>query len=415
MIRGELNIYPPRGNYQIIVRDLQLAGIGQLLLKLEALKAELKKRGWFSQEHKKPLPSFPKTIGVVTSPTGAAIQDILNVLARRRGGFHLLLNPVRVQGQDAAKEIAQAIQQMNEHKLADVLIVGRGGGSIEDLWAFNEKVVAEAIFHSHIPVISAVGHESDTTLADYVADVRAPTPSAAAEIVAAERSQQLERLSHTYKRLLQHVQHQIQHHEQRLQAYSRQPMFRSPSALFGVWIQRLDDLRSQLDQGLLAQLRQLQIQVKHKQRLAETLNPLTQLKHYRTKLVAVEQGVNRWTQHAINLAKRTISQRRNQLDSIWGTQQTQRRQRFQPTQLRFKLDAAYRRQLSHKSDRLEHLANSLRSIAPQRLLERGYSILFSEKDRSIIKSVQTLQPGDAVRIRLVDGEAQANITTTERQ
>ena len=187
IVKGALSVYPPHGKYQMLVRSLSYMGMGELLLKLEALKKKLQALGWFDKEHKKPLPKFPRTIGVVTSPTGAVIKDIIQVLSRRASGFQLILNPVRVQGAEAPFEIAQAIAEFNRHQLADVLIVGRGGGSLEDLWAFNEEVVAKAIFESTIPIVSAVGHESDVTLADFVADVRAPTPSAAAEIVSAER------------------------------------------------------------------------------------------------------------------------------------------------------------------------------------------------------------------------------------
>ena len=182
VVKGELSVYPPKGNYQLVVRELSYVGLGELLLKLEELKIKLHQMGWFKSSHKKPLPRFPKRIGVVTSPTGAVIQDILNVLTRRFSGFHLILYPVKVQGEGAAQEIAQAIEQFNKYQIVDVMIVGRGGGSLEDLWAFNEEIVASAIFHSQIPIISAVGHETDHCIADYVADVRAPTPSAAAEM-----------------------------------------------------------------------------------------------------------------------------------------------------------------------------------------------------------------------------------------
>ncbi len=194
IVKGALNVYPPKGNYQLIVRELAYVGIGELLQKLEALKFKLHQMGWFKNSHKKPLPRFPQRIGVVTSPTGAVIQDILNVLSRRFSGFHLILNPVKVQGEGAADEISQAIEDFNRYQSVDVMIVGRGGGSLEDLWAFNEEIVAKAIFHSQIPIISAVGHETDHCIADYVADVRAPTPSAAAEIVIAEKKQQIDYL-----------------------------------------------------------------------------------------------------------------------------------------------------------------------------------------------------------------------------
>jgi len=216
VIKGEINVYPPKGNYQLLVRELSFVGLGELLQRLEQLKVKLHQMGWFKAARKKPLPRYPKRIGVITSPTGAVIQDIINVLSRRFSGFSLLLNPVKVQGEGAAKEIAQAIEQFNRYQLVDVMIVGRGGGSLEDLWAFNEEIVAEAIYNSQIPIISAVGHETDHCIADYVADVRAPTPSAAAEIVIAEKAQQIEQLSLIKKRMQQTLIHLINQNRLRL-------------------------------------------------------------------------------------------------------------------------------------------------------------------------------------------------------
>ncbi len=247
VVKGSINVYPAGGRYQITVKELRLAGVGELLLKLHELKLKLHKLGWFDKIHKKPLPPFPKVIGVVTSPTGAAIQDILNILTRRASGFHLILNPVRVQGEGAADEIAQAIKQFNDHQLADVLIVGRGGGSVEDLWAFNEEIVAEAIFNSKIPIICAVGHETDHCIAEYVADVRAPTPSAAAEIVLGEKEHQLQRLIEIRQRSDHLLKSKLHHQRQLFQRILRQPHLTNPYIILGPWMQRLDDLRQRLE------------------------------------------------------------------------------------------------------------------------------------------------------------------------
>lgn len=247
IVKGALNVYPAGGRYQITVKELRLAGMGELLMKLEELKLKLHKLGWFNKERKRPLPPYPKTIGVVTSPTGAAIQDILNILTRRASGFHLILNPVRVQGEGAAAEIAQAIRQFNEYGLADVLIVGRGGGSVEDLWAFNEEIVAEAIFNSKIPVVCAVGHETDHCIAEHVADVRAPTPSAAAEIVLGEREHQLQRLKQLQQRTEQLLKNKLHNNLQLLNRIIRQPNLANPYFILGPWMQRLDDLRQRLE------------------------------------------------------------------------------------------------------------------------------------------------------------------------
>jgi len=185
--RGRINVYEPRGEYQLILDYMEPKGIGALQLAFEQLKEKLQKEGLFDPEHKKPLPLLPQKIGMVTSPTGAAVRDLLNVIGRRFPNMEILINPVKVQGEGAAQEIASAIEELNCLPGIDVIIVARGGGSLEDLWAFNEEIVARAIYHSSIPIISAVGHEIDFTIADFVADVRAPTPSAAGELVVRDK------------------------------------------------------------------------------------------------------------------------------------------------------------------------------------------------------------------------------------
>ncbi len=363
-VRGEINVYPPRGSYQIVVRDLQLAGIGQLLAKLEQLKEKLRGLGWFEAEHKKPLPHTPKRIGVVTSPTGAAVQDILNVLNRRHGGFQFLLAPAKVQGAGAAEEVARAIEFMNHHQLVDVMIVGRGGGSIEDLWAFNEEIVAKAIFESKIPIISAVGHETDTTLADFVADVRAPTPSAAAEMVIAEREQQLKYLQQAAQHLRGRLTQQLEAYRQRLRDVMRHPMLSVPSQLMGLWVQRLDELRDQTDRAMRQRLQSLSQLVDGRRRQLSSLQPTVQLKHYQSRLQTL-------TKH---------------------------------------LDQSFTQQHSLRVQRLKAVADALRCSDPKALLGRGYSILFNEKDGSIINSVRGFEPKDSVRVMVADGEARATIT-----
>jgi exodeoxyribonuclease VII large subunit len=198
---GTVSIYPARGEVQLIVDSLAPAGVGSLQAAFEALKARLAAEGLFAEARKRPLPAFPRTVGIVTSRTGAAIHDMLNVLRRRAPDIHIVLCPTKVQGEGAAAEIAAAIADLNRHGAADVLIVGRGGGSLEDLWAFNEEIVARAIVASAIPVISAVGHEVDFTIADFAADLRAPTPSAAAELVAKSRLELESHVDHLIMRL----------------------------------------------------------------------------------------------------------------------------------------------------------------------------------------------------------------------
>lgn len=284
IVQGEISVYAPRGNYQLIIRQLEYAGVGELLLKLHALKAKLQEMGWFDKGRKKLLPTSPKTIGVVTSPTGAVIQDILNILSRRHTGFHLVLNPVKVQGEGAAQEIAAAIDQFNKHSLADVLIVGRGGGSLEDLWPFNEEVVAEAIYRSKIPVISAVGHETDFSISDFVADLRAPTPSAAAELVMAAADQHLSQLGAFQKRFDQLITHHLSTHRQKISLLQRHPLLSSPYALIESASQRLDDYTEEFDQTMLQVLQTCRLKLDGLKRQLSAMSPQIRINHLKEKL-----------------------------------------------------------------------------------------------------------------------------------
>ncbi len=203
LARGKISVYPPRGSYQVLISRMEPEGLGALQLAFEQLKKKLEAEGLFSKERKRQIPRLPRTIGIVTSPSGAAVQDMLNVLNRRFAGLHILIYPAKVQGEGAAQEVAAGIEAFNKFfPKVEALIVGRGGGSIEDLWAFNEEVVARAIYGSKIPIISAVGHEVDFTIADFVADLRAPTPSAAAELVISSKLEVWERVDYLVKRLL---------------------------------------------------------------------------------------------------------------------------------------------------------------------------------------------------------------------
>ena len=239
---GNITVYQRGGQYQLDVVLLHPAGIGKLELEFQRLKEKLLREGLFDEEHKLPLPEFPETIGVVTSPTGAAIRDIIKILHRRFPSVRIILNPVRVQGKGAVEEIAQAVKEFNEYKKVDLLIVGRGGGSLEDLWAFNEEIVARAIYESKIPIISAVGHEIDFTIADFVADLRAPTPSAAAELAVKDRSELLKEISSYSRKLLTIQSNLIEYSKQRMNALMESYGLRRPMDFVIQRSQRLDDL-----------------------------------------------------------------------------------------------------------------------------------------------------------------------------
>lgn len=357
IIKGELSLYAPRGSYQIIVRELEHAGVGELLMKLHALKEKLKQKGWFDPEHKKPLPKYPKAIGVVTSPTGSVIQDIIHVLKRRYPHFNLLLHPARVQGEGAAQEIAQAIGTLNAHKKCDLIIVGRGGGSLEDLWPFNEECVATAIFHSNIPIISAVGHETDVTLADCVADVRAPTPSAAAEISVKELTLQNDFLTETRGRLDHILKQMIRHKGALLEGAARHPLLASPYAILTEHYQRVDDFQTQVDTSIRHRLSQNALRLISMKRELMGKRPQGEVGNLRARLKGYSDGI----------------------------------------------EVAMRHLIDQKKERLKQVSTLIHSVNPETILKKGYCIPFSEKDHSVMMSTRAAVPGSGIRLRFHDG------------
>lgn len=254
-VRGSLSVYAKSGKYQIVVKSVEALSKGNLFLEFEKLKKKLEKEGLFDQSHKKPIPTFPQRIGIITSPTGAAVRDILSVLKRRSPHLEIVIAPVVVQGDEAAPQIAQAITDLNRFTPPlDVLLVGRGGGSMEDLWASNEEVVARAIYDSQIPVISCVGHEIDYTIADFVADLRAPTPSAAAELVVQNAQNTREYIAQLQKRMLQAVSLFYERAKSRFELANNNPIFKDPSLLTQARTQEVDDLSLRLETAWQNQL-----------------------------------------------------------------------------------------------------------------------------------------------------------------
>jgi len=248
---GSIAVYQSRGQYQLIATRIQPVGVGELQQAFEALKKKLFEKGLFDPERKRPVPAFPQRIGVVTSPAGAAIRDILNVLERRFSNLNIVINPVRVQGVEAPPEIAQAVSEFNRLKNVDVIIVTRGGGSIEDLWAFNDERVAYAIYESDIPVISAVGHEIDWTISDFVADLRVPTPSAAAELVIARKDQIEDKIRQLASRLSDSVKRVLERYRARIERMRTHYIFQQPRNFIRQYRLRVDDLSGSLE-SLLA-------------------------------------------------------------------------------------------------------------------------------------------------------------------
>lgn len=244
LVLSSIGVYKLRGNYQLIVSEMHPDGLGILHQKFLQLKEKLEKEGLFSQEHKKVIPKFPKTIGIITSPTGAVIRDLIINLTRRFPNINIKIAPTLVQGADAASSIVKSVELFNKIGGIDVIILGRGGGSLEDLWCFNEEIVARAIFKSKIPTISAVGHETDFTIADFVADCRAPTPSTAAEIAVPDKNALLREIEHLRERLLQKTKRTVEFKKQRLMSLLDRPIFKRPLDFINQYLQQIDDLMS---------------------------------------------------------------------------------------------------------------------------------------------------------------------------
>ncbi len=290
LLKGRLSVYEPRGNYQLMVEHLEPAGIGALAAAFEALKRKLADEGLFDAIHKKALPTYPRTIALVTSGSGAAIRDMMKVILGRWPGMDLIIAPVRVQGEGAAEEIARAIEALNRLQCADVMIVGRGGGSLEDLWAFNEERVARAIFASRIPVISAVGHEIDFTIADYVADVRAATPSHAGEIVVGEQRALWDELEEMGRKLPLALEGRLRLARERLQALASSWALRHPEERLEHLRQRMDDLQVRMRLYLDRMLMERKERLNRASVSLENLSPLAILARGYSLTVRVRDG-----------------------------------------------------------------------------------------------------------------------------
>lgn len=272
LCRGKLSVYSPRGSYQLVIEEIQLVGEGALQLAFEQLKERLLKEGLFSPERKKPLPPYPKKIAIITSPTGAAVRDMLNVLGRRAPHLKVTVVPAVVQGDDAPRQIIRAMDQAEKFKLGDIIVLARGGGSIEDLWAFNDETLARRIFQCSIPVISAIGHEIDFTISDFVADLRAPTPSAGAEILSAGWMNIREKLIESNLRLIQSTRRTLQHLNQNLRHLSARLI--SPRDRLREQSQKIDDLSQRLDLAMKSRLSRLKLVLESRMAKLDALSPL---------------------------------------------------------------------------------------------------------------------------------------------
>jgi exodeoxyribonuclease VII large subunit len=367
LVRGALSLYPPKGEYQIAVEVIEPLGKGSLQQAFEDLKEKLEKEGLFAPSRKRPLPMLPRRVGVVTSPTGAVLQDIVRVLTTRFANLEILVYPARVQGSEAASEIVQGIRALNRVGRLDVLIVARGGGSLEDLWPFNEEIVARALAASKVPTISAVGHETDFTIADFVADYRAPTPSAAAERVVqaktdlAERVAALERRLHGGEKLL------LTRVRARVQSVTSHRVFSAERGRIQNHAQRVDDLAHRGERGLRRQVERT------RDRMRRTLERLDSF---------------RWD--------RQIARRREELA-----------RHLQRLSERAQGVAADRRVA------FSLLAGKLDSLSPLAVLSRGYALVWDERRGGLVRRAAELSPGDPLRVRVHDGEIEAVVTRSD--
>ncbi|AUU92297.1 MULTISPECIES: exodeoxyribonuclease VII large subunit [Enterobacteriaceae] len=366
LVRASVTLYDPRGDYQIIVESMQPAGEGLLQQKYEQLKAALSAEGLFDQQFKQPLPTPAHCIGVITSKTGAALHDILHVLRRRDPSLPVVIYPTAVQGDDAPGQIVRAIELANARQECDVLIVGRGGGSLEDLWSFNDERVARAIFASRIPVVSAVGHETDVTIADFVADLRAPTPSAAAEIVSRNQTELLRQIQSAQQRLEMAMDFFIANRTRRFTQLNHRLQQQHPQLRLARQQTVLEKLRQRMRVALDSQLKQAS---QRQRRVAQRLN------------------------------------QQNPQPRIWRAQT-----RIQ--QLEYRLAESLRAQLSVTRERFGKAVTHLEAVSPLSTLARGYSVT-TAADGKVLKQAKQVKTGDTLTTRLADGWVESEVKSVQ--
>ena len=359
---GRVQIYEPSGSYSIIIEKAEPDGIGALAIQFEQLKKKLSEEGLFQEGFKQALPQFPKRIGVVTSRSGAVIQDIITTVSRRFPGVAILLYPTKVQGEGAAEEISRNIARANQQEDLDVLIIGRGGGSIEDLWAFNEEIVVRAIFESRLPVISSVGHETDVTLADFVADRRAATPTAAAELATpVTKLDLLTHLQNQEKRMTTAVQNVLFKKKEALKKCSQSVIFRQPERLYDGYLQRLDQMQLRLKQSLRTQISDNKEKLQIRRHKLMQLSPVTKVQRYQDRL--------------------------KQMDKL----------------LRSQVALVY----DAKVAEVKRLSEALIMLDTSRIVARGFAIV--KKDESVVDSVANLNKKDLVTLLMRDGQVELEV------
>ena len=359
---GRVQVYEPSGSYSIIIEKAEPDGVGALAIQFEQLKKKLSEEGLFQERFKQAIPQFAKRIGVVTSRSGAVIQDIITTVSRRFPGVEIILYPTKVQGEGAAEEIARNIAKANERDDLDVLIIGRGGGSIEDLWAFNEEIVVRAIFESHLPIISSVGHETDVTLADFVADKRAATPTAAAELATpVTKLDLLTYLKNQEKRMATAVQNTLSKKKEALRTLSQSVIFRQPERLYDGYLQRVDQLQLRLKQSINTELVRQQQKVIEQVHRLEQLSPINKVHRYQDRLLQLEKLL------------------RSQMAVVYDA----------------------------KVAEVKRLSEALLMLDTSRIVARGYAIV--KKEDTVVSSAKDLKKNDQVILMMRDGHVELEV------
>ncbi|WP_371196149.1 exodeoxyribonuclease VII large subunit [Glaciecola sp. SC05] len=389
VVRANISLYEPRGDYQLIAQHIEPEGVGQLKQAYEMLKASLQEQGLFDQSHKQAIPAQVTRLGVVTSPTGAAVHDILHVLARRNPAIEVIIYPSLVQGEQAAASIVKQIEMANQRNEVDVLIVGRGGGSLEDLWPFNEEAVARAIFASRLPIVSAVGHEVDVTIADFVADARAPTPSAAAETISQDSQVLLRNIMQSRQRLQQSFKQQLRHNAQRLDIVQANFNAASPLRQMAQHRQVLSSLQT---------------------RLANS-HPKTAIAQQQSICKQLQERLQRATHNQMNALTGHLKQNTQALSALSPSKDIQQHQK-NTEQLKQRLRSCQHDRIKERQGRLAALSGVLNSVSPLATLSRGYSI--SYQDKQIIRSVKQVKTQQTLITKIADGEIVSTVESTKR-
>ena len=359
---GRVQVYEPSGSYSIIIEKAEPDGVGALAIQFEQLKKKLSEEGLFQERFKQAIPQFAKRIGVVTSRSGAVIQDIITTVSRRFPGVEIVLYPTKVQGEGAAEEIARNIARANEREDIDVLIIGRGGGSIEDLWAFNEEIVVRAIFESRLPIISSVGHETDVTLSDFVADKRAATPTAAAELATpVTKLDLLTYLKNQERRMSTAVQNTLSKKEKALKVLSQSVIFRQPERLYDGYLQRLDQLQLRLKQSVNSELVRQEQRVLELVHRLEQLSPINKVHRYQDRLLQFEKLL------------------RSQMAVVYDA----------------------------KVAEVKRLSEALLMLDTSRIVARGYAIV--KKEDAVVSSAKDLKKTDQVTLLMRDGQVELEV------